>query len=79
MVIYDNGGATFDRYTAVYLNQPERSTSGRMFACYGMSADPFSPLGFAQHSTAQLGKHLGRRIRFDQLPKDVQRAINQGI
>jgi hypothetical protein len=74
--IYDNGGKSFDRYTAVYTDQKERSG---LFTCLGMSEHPFHPQGFGQHSTAQLGRHLGKRIEFSELPADCQKAVLQDI
>lgn len=72
MRIYDNGGKTFDCYTAVYMQQPER---GGLFECRGMSANPFHPQGFGQYCTATPGRHLGKRIPFDALPLDCQKLI----
>lgn len=78
--IYDNDGQTFDRYTVVDLNQVERpSPDGTIYAALGLSRDPFNPLGFCQHCTAIPGKHLGRRVRFEALPDDVQQAIVQNL
>jgi len=69
---YDNGGldkkhGTLDRYTVVYMGQPE-STPG-CFACVGMSASPFSPQGFGQHSSAKVGRHLGKPEKKDKKGK----------
>ena len=70
--IYDNGGKTFDRYTAVYMDQSE----GRgLYAARGMSENPFHPQGFGQYCSAMAGRHLGRRIPFEALPTDCQRAV----
>lgn len=68
--IYDNGGATFDRYT-VYFNVRDRE----FWTCLAMSAEPFHPQGFGQHSVGSLGRHNGKRITFEQLPTDCQKAI----
>jgi len=73
--IYDNGGKTFDRYTVIYMDQPERHG----YACLGMSEHPFHPQGFGQHGIAQPGRHLGRRIQFDQLPDDCQKLVQQEL
>ena len=70
--IYDNGGATFDRFTAVYLDQPER---GGLYAARGMSENPFHPQGFGQMTAASDGPHLGKRVRLADLPEPVQRLI----
>ena len=70
--IYDNKGETFDRYTVVFLDEPE---SNGMFSCLGMSTEPFMPNGFCQHSSCQDGPHLGKRTSLHKLPLDCQRAI----
>lgn len=76
--IYDNGGKTADRYTAVYLDQPEGIRHGsQMFACIGMSEHPFHPQGFGEHSTAMLGRHLGRIISRDSLPQDCRLILKR--
>jgi hypothetical protein len=75
--IYDNGGKTFDRYTVVYLDQPEREPN--TFAAIGMSANPFHPQGFGQHCSAVPGRHLGKRIQFNELPEDCKRLIEQDL
>ena len=74
---YDNGGKTFDRYTVVYMAEPERGHN--TFAAVGMSADPFWPQGFGQHCTAMPGKHLGRRILFSALPDDCQKLVTRDL
>ena len=70
--IYDNGGESWDRYTAVYMNAklPDGSYEAR-----GMSAKPFHPQGFGQMGAAKCGKHLGKRISFDELPADCQKLV----
>lgn len=72
---YDNGGATFDRYTVVYLDQPERTPG--LYAAVGASEDPFNALGLGQHTTAMPGDHLGREVPFDTLPAPVQQLVRQ--
>ena len=74
---YDNGGKTVDRYTVVYMDQPENKHN--TFACVGMNAHPFSPQGFGQHCTATPGRHLGKRIKFKELPTDCQKLVLQDI
>lgn len=70
---YDNGGKTLDRYTVVYLDFPERERG--VFECVGMSARPFDPQGFGQHSAAMCGRHLGARVPFCMLPKDCRALV----
>lgn len=74
---YDNGGKTVDRFTVVYLDQPERSL--KTFAAVGMNSAPFHPQGFGQHCTAMPGRHLGKRIPFASLPADCQKLVNRDL
>lgn len=70
---FDSGAdSTADRYTVVFM---DRSNGGNLYDCLGMSADPFWPTGFCQHSTAELGPHLGERIPFAKLPEDCRKAV----
>lgn len=75
--IYDNGGETLDRYTAVYMMLPEHRAD--TYSAVGMSERPFSPQGFGQHCTAMPGRHLGKRIKFTDLPADCQKLILQDL
>lgn len=80
--VYDNGGESFDRYTAVFTGRYRHKTAGS-FLHLGMSAHPFHPQGFGQHgeSDRQIDYptygHLGKKISFDALPADCQRCVLQ--
>jgi hypothetical protein len=54
-----------------------RNIGATLYTCLGMSAEPFHPQGFGQHSAAMVGKHLGRRIPFAELPADCRKAVLQ--
>jgi hypothetical protein len=77
LAVYDNGGRSFDRYTALYgapLWQPECRT---MLPARFMSEHPQHPQGFGifgEHP-AHLRSALGRKVRFCDLPPDVRRCI----
>lgn len=71
--VYDNGGKTIDRYTVIYLDEPEAEVN--LFQSLGMNETPFHPQGFCQHSSAKPGPHLGKRIKARDLPVDCQLAI----
>ena len=75
--IYDNGGKTLDRYTVLYMDLP-RERDGTIQA-RAMSDRPFHPLGFGQWTSAIPGRHLGKRIAFEQLPKDCQQLIRRDM
>lgn len=68
--IWDNDGKTADRYTIFFDESDD---------CVGSSSSPFHPQGFWQHTSGQRGEHLGKRVEFEQLPDDVQRAIRQEL
>lgn len=74
---YDNGDKTYDRYTVVYMDIPENPPG--CFACVGMNDRPFHPQGFGQHSSAMVGSHLGKRIKFVDLPEDCQKLVKQDL
>jgi hypothetical protein len=75
--IYDNGGKTLDRYTAVYMDEPENRPG--TFSARAMSRDPFHPQGFGCSTTAMPGRHLGKRIKFNECPPDVRELILQDL
>jgi len=75
--VYDNGGDTVDRYTVVFTGRYRHKT----FRYISMNGAPYHPQGFYQHgeSHAPVDKptheHLGRRIKFEDLPRDCQDAV----
>ena len=84
-----NRGA--DRYTVVYLDEWRHQSSygcgsgdckdcygPRLYQYLGMNDLPFHPsYGIAQHGECVIGRHLGKRIAFANLPEDCRRAIEQ--
>jgi hypothetical protein len=80
--IWDNKGASFDQYTVCYDETEVTSMvdgpADTLF-CVGMSEHPFHPQGFGQHSSAIPGEHLGKRIKFTDLPEDCQKLIIQDL
>lgn len=76
---YDNGGDTLDRYTIIpprWAGRDYRERSGAWCAI-GASEHPFHAYG--QHCSAAPGPHLGRRVRWADLPEDVQRFARQSF
>ena len=85
--VYDNGGESADRYTAVYSGRiPGKLPGWGMHKA--MSAAPFHPQGVSLWCENRNGPvdslngwppaigrkcHIGRRITFDALPVDCQR------
>ena len=80
---YDNNGETFDRYTVVFTNKRIGGTKQRSgeFVYAGMSEYPYHPQGFYQHGFFDTFidkpsySHLGKKIKFYELPDDCQKAI----
>lgn len=75
VLIYDAGPNFHDRYTAVYLDESEYKPG--TFSGRGMSENPFSPQGFGCSCVVEPGRHLGKRIKFEDCPPEVQRCIQQ--
>ena len=61
--VYDNWGKTADRYTIFCESGP-----------IGSGGDPGV---FFQHGEAIEWPHLGRKIRFQDLPEKVQNAVRE--
>jgi len=74
--IYDNGGETVDRYT-ILLGHHNFGCAGASLA---VSDDPAHPThGFSQWGEATDGEHLGKEIKFEDLPKNVQEHITERL
>ena len=77
---YDDGGRTGDRYTVIPPRWAhEHRDHRRMFNAIAASMYPFHPQGFGQHVMAAPGPHLGRRVKWADLPADVQRFARQSF
>lgn len=79
--VYDNGGATVDRYTVAFKGSyvPHYGMVYPYLAC---NDAPFHPQGFGQHGENREfldGAYLGKRVAFDTLPSDVQKFIMNNI
>lgn len=72
--IYDNGGRSADRYTILpprWAGDDWRESNGAWFAIT-CNSEPFHPQGIGMHCSAVAGSHLGKRIGWADLPRDVQ-------
>lgn len=77
---YDNGGKTCDRYTIIPPRwAKDYHERGALFCAIASDANPFHPQGFGQCVSAVPGPHLGKRIRWDELPEDVQKFARQSF
>ena len=77
---YDNNGKTADRYTVVFTGRIPGRLIGEQFGL-AMSNNPFHPQGIGQHFEYGYRidypgySHLGKKIKFDDLPKDCQTLV----
>ncbi len=80
--IWDTGpDGPVDRYTIAFKGW-RLAGHGMVYPYLAANDAPFHPLGFGQHGESRTfltGRHLGRRIRFDDLPDQVQRFVLQNI
>jgi hypothetical protein len=74
--VWDNGGKTADRYTVVHHEDAKNPDRHGHVDMLGLSHDPHSAGGFSQHTTGQMGKHLGKKIPFHKLEKHIQDHIH---
>ena len=79
--IWDNGGETADRYS-IYLGGqfwPLNTVNG-LRDCLAVNDTPTSPnMGFSQFCMGQPGPHNGRRIKFSELPLNVQKHVRRRL
>lgn len=77
MIIYDNGGKTWDRYTVI--PEPLQTEMKDVVLCLGLSDDPTTAVGYSQWGACKIGKHLGRKIKLENLPEHVQKHIKERL
>jgi len=74
---YDNGGESLDRFTIVYM---ERIAFGEnAYESRSMCDSPKHPCGVSLYATVDDGTHLGKAIRFEDLPIDCQKVVNEDL
>ena len=73
--IYDNQGKSLDSITIVF-NNTKRDKSGNRYK-YDCIASSKSGFGFFMHSECIKGKHLGKKISFNQLENSLQKILKQ--
>ena len=77
LAVYDNGGKSADRYTALYGAPLWVPVYGRNVPCRFMSSDPSHPMGvaiFTDHPSYDRAA-LGKKVPFEALPPAVKRCI----
>jgi hypothetical protein len=79
--IFDAGEEIADRYTIAFRGFRVQGY-GMVYPYLASGISPFYPQGFGQHgenNTFLTGKHLGKRIHFDDLPTMVQQFVIDNI
>jgi hypothetical protein len=72
---WDFGSTATDRYTIAFMSQPpiRSRLTGRIHRnCLVSGMDP---RGCSGHEEVQIGRHLGKRLSFNQLPQAVQSLV----
>lgn len=79
LAIFDNGGATLDRYTVV----TNMTGAGIQYDMLGLSegGDGFSQwtVGYYYENNGRLNRHLGKRVQFTDLSEETQAHIARRI
>jgi hypothetical protein len=73
IAVYDNGGKTLDRYTIV-VNQRRRERIGYKWF-YDCICSSENGLGVFMWGDCTRGKHLGAKIKLEDLSKELQEKI----
>lgn len=77
---YDNGGKTADRYTIIPPRwDTQHRENSRTFYAIGASENPFHPQGVGMHVAAVPGPHLGKRVKWTDLPAAVRKFAAQSF
>lgn len=74
IAIYDNGGKTLDRYTIVDLDTKHINRITRDIVYDAVSASE-TGAGVYLHIECMRGRHLGKKIEFYQLSKELQSEL----
>lgn len=72
--VFDNGGATVDRYTVVFTE-----FVGHYRKCLSLSAYPDWPLGVSMWGECIPGEHLGEEIQLEDLPERLREHVLERI
>ncbi len=82
LAIYDNGGATFDRYTVFYKPLVPINYHDGWIGYRGMSEDPYAPNGFGIYSEMKAWEvaEYRRRVyrhscKWSDLPEQVKKSV----
>ena len=75
VAVYDNQGRTYDRITIVFLDTKTKPLFGGKFFDYDCVGASETGEGFYLHSNCQRGKHLGKKIKLENLHPDLLKKV----
>jgi len=77
IAVYDNGGKTLDRYTIVTNNRVSQKHNGKY--TYDAIAASENGLGVFLWCQCIRGKHLGKKIQFNELSTELQNKVKLAL
>ena len=72
ILIYDNGGKSYDRITVIFNDRKRVTKDGVLYECIAASENGS---GLYLHSEAIKGRHLGNKIEFNKLSLPLQNKL----
>ena len=72
IIIYDNGGKSYDRITVIFNDKKRVTKEGILYECIAASENGS---GLYLHSEAMKGRHLGKKIDFSKLSLPLQNKM----
>lgn len=72
LAVYDNGGKSLDRYTIVVNSIVSKNRNKYQYDAISASE---SDAGVFMWVQCERGRHLGKKIEFESLSKDLQKKV----
>lgn len=79
VTVYDNGGKTADQYSVVFHGPEFDEVEPGYKQMLNMSDNPTHPQGVSMWGSGEEGEHLGKRIKFSDLPPKVQQHVKDRL
>lgn len=76
LAVYDYGDKVADRYTVILDPKRgfERERDG-LYQALGLSSNPSHPQGVSMFTTSAMGRNIGRKIAWEELPEKVRKHV----
>lgn len=76
IAVYDNGGKSLDRYTIVFNSIASKNRNRYQYDAISASENGVGVFMWVQ---CERGKHLGKKIEFASLSKELQKKVELAI